>query len=202
MKFLMTFFLSCIFLANLSFSVEFDKIDTIMKTNIDTTLQILQKLPKATQNTENIQQAANQIFALFDSIFDYTLMSQLALSQHYKTLTPEQLKMFNASFEQNLKKSFTDKLKLYKDEKMEVIGGDKPKNNRYNLKTSLILDGKVNYITFKFYENNKDWKIYDVDVLGVSIIQTYRSQINDILTKSNFNALLDSLKNEIALEAR
>ncbi|MBX7490928.1 ABC transporter substrate-binding protein [Helicobacter sp. Faydin-H64] len=176
-----------------------------MQTNIDATLRILQELPKTTQNVPqdeaSIQRAANQIFILFDPIFDYTLMSQLALSQHYKTLTKEQLKAFNASFERNLKRNFTDKLKLYKDEKMEVIGGDKPKSNRYNLKTSLILNGKVNYITFKFYDNKKDWKIYDVDVLGVSIIQTYRSQISDILAKSDFNALLDSLQNEISFES-
>ena len=196
MKTLTKILLGCIFLANLSFSVEFDKIESTMQTNIDTTLKILQKLPKQNtpQNEAHIQQIANQIFVLFDPLFDYTLMSQLALSQHYKTLTKDRIEAFQESFERNLKKSFTDKLKLYKDEKMEVIGGDQPKSNRYNLKTSLILDGKINYITFKFYESNKDWKIYDVDILGVSVIQTYRSQINDILSKSDFNALLESMQ--------
>lgn len=206
MKTLTKLLFAWIFLISLSFSIEFDKIDSTMKTNINTTLRILQKLPKTTQNTPkdeaNIQQVANQIFVLFDPMFDYNLMSQLALSQYYKTLTPEQFKAFHESFERNLKKSFTDKLKLYKDEKMEVVGGDQPKSNRYNLKTSLILDGKVNYITFKFYDNKKDWKIYDVDILGVSVIQTYRSQISDFLAKSDFNALLDGLQSEISFETK
>ena len=206
MKTLTKLLFAWIFLISLSFSIEFDKIDSTMKTNINTTLRILQKLPKTTQNTPkdeaNIQQVANQIFVLFDPIFNYNLMSQLALSQYYKTLTPEQFKAFRESFERNLKKNFTDKLKLYKDEKMEVVGGDQPKSNRYNLKTSLILDGKVNYITFKFYDNKKDWKIYDVDILGVSVIQTYRSQISDFLAKSDFNALLDGLQSEISFETK
>lgn len=206
MKTLTRLLLIWIFLISLSFSIEFDKIDNTMKTNINTTLRILQKLPKTTQNTPkdeaNIQQVANQIFVLFDPMFDYNLMSKLALSQYYKTLTPEQFKAFRENFERNLKKNFTDKLKLYKDEKMEVVGGDQPKSNRYNLKTSLILDGKVNYITFKFYDNKKDWKIYDVDILGVSVIQTYRSQISDFLAKSDFNALLDGLQSEISFETK
>lgn len=88
MKTLTKLLFAWIFLISLSFSIEFDKIDSTMKTNINTTLRILQKLPKTTQNTPkdeaNIQQVANQIFVLFDPIFDYNLMSQLALSQYYK----------------------------------------------------------------------------------------------------------------------
>ncbi|MCI5968930.1 ABC transporter substrate-binding protein [Helicobacter sp.] len=206
MKTLAKLLLGCILLTNLAFSIEFDKINSTMQTNIEATFHILQKLPKIAQDTPQngaaLQQVANQIFALFDPLFDYNLMSQLALSKHYKTLTLEQFEAFKASFKCNLKKNFTHKLKLYQDEKIEIIGSNQPKNNRYNLKTSLIINGKTNEIIFKFYNNTEDWKIYDIDILGISIIQTYRSQINDFLAKSDFNALLDNLRNEISFEAK
>ena len=107
---------------------------------------------------------------------------------------------FNKAFEASLKRSFTDKLHLYKDETIKVLGGEKIKNNRYNLKTSIILDGKINYIIFKFRELNGDWKIYDVDVLGISVIQTYRSQFADIIDQQGFEALLKKLESEIIFE--
>lgn len=190
MKILFSFLL----VATFSFALEFDKIDTTMEKNINQTIHILQT------SNKNIESIAKEIFAMFDSIFDYHLMAQLSLSKKYKTLSPSQQKEFDVAFEKNLKRSFTDKLHLYKDETMKVLGGQKTKANRYNLKTSIILDGKIHYITFKFHEFNQDWKIYDVDILGISVIQTYRSQFADIISQEGFEKLLQKLESEIRFE--
>lgn len=190
MKILFSFLL----VATFGFALEFDKIDTTMEKNINQTIYILQT------SNKNIESIAKEIFAMFDSIFDYHLMAQLSLSKKYKTLSPNQQKEFDVAFEKNLKRSFTDKLHLYKDETMKVLGGQKTKANRYNLKTSIILDGKIHYITFKFHEFNQDWKIYDVDILGISVIQTYRSQFADIISQEGFEKLLQKLESEIRFE--
>lgn len=190
MKILFSFLL----MATFGFALEFDKIDTTMEKNINQTIHILQT------SNKSIESIAKEIFTMFDSIFDYHLMAQLSLSKKYKTLSPSQQKEFDVAFEKNLKRSFTDKLHLYKDETMKVLGGQKTKANRYNLKTSIILDGKIHYITFKFHELNQDWKIYDVDILGISIIQTYRSQFADIISQEGFEKLLQKLESEIRFE--
>lgn len=186
----MKLILSFLFLIISSFALEFNQIDTTMENKINKTLQILQT------SNQSIDAIAQEIFNLFDSIFDYKLMAKLSLSTEYKNLTPTQQNEFNKAFEMGLKRSFTDKLHLYKDETIKVLGGEKIKNNRYNLKTSIILDGKINYITFKFRELKKDWKIYDVDILGISVIQTYRSQFADIIAQQGFETLLKKLKSE------
>lgn len=203
---LLTFSLVFGFFASLAFGLELNQIQTTMEQNIQKTLAILQK--NAANNPQDskaanaqIEQIAQEIFAMFDSIFDYKLMAQLSLSQNYKTLTKEQQDQYNQAFEQNLKRSFTDKLRLYKDEEMQVVGGEQTKNNRYNLKTSMVLDGKLNYIIFKFYDSKGDWRIYDVDILGISVVQTYRSQFNDILTNADFQTLLAKLQSEIHFES-
>ncbi len=203
---LLTFSLVFGFFTSLAFGLELNQIQSTMEQNIQKTLAILQK--NATHNPQNskaanaqVERIAQEIFAMFDSIFDYKLMAQLSLSQHYKTLTKEQQEQYNQAFEQNLKRSFTDKLRLYKDEEMQVVGGEQTKNNRYNLKTSMVLDGKLNYIIFKFYDSKGDWRIYDVDILGISVVQTYRSQFNDILTNADFQTLLAKLQSEIHFES-
>lgn len=190
MKILFSFLL----VATFGFALEFDKIDTTMEKNINQTIHILQT------SNKSIESIAKEIFTMFDSIFDYHLMAQLSLSKKYKTLSPSQQKEFDVAFEKNLKRSFTDKLHLYKDETMKILGGQKTKANRYNLKTSIILDGKIHYITFKFHEFNQDWKIYDVDILGISVIQTYRSQFADIISQEGFEKLLQKLESEIRFE--
>lgn len=99
---------------------------------------------------------------------------------------------FNKAFEKNLKKSFTDKLALYDSQKLKVINLEE-KNKRAFLKTSMIVDGKENFVIFKFYDKNNDWQIYDVDIFGISIIQTYRSQFKDVLQNGDFKTLLEKL---------
>ena len=186
-----------------AFGLEFSAIDSTMEQNIQKTLALLQKnTHNAPISEAKAQEIAKEVFLIFDSIFDYQLMAQLSLSKEYKTLSETQKKEYNQAFEQNLKRSFTDKLRLYKDEEMQVVDGEQTKNNRYNLKTSMVLDGKLNYIIFKFYDNKGDWKIYDVDILGISVIQTYRSQFGDILTNADFQTLLTKLKSEDAFNTQ
>ncbi|CAM2816065.1 phospholipid-binding protein MlaC [Helicobacter burdigaliensis] len=185
-------FLCCL---GFSFALPFNQIDTQMTQRIDKTIQLL-------QNSENKVAVSSEIFKLFDEIFDYPLMAKLSLSKEFKKLNTKEKEEFIKIFEENLKKSFASKLRLYKDEKMLVLGGDLIKENRYNLKTSLIYDGKENYIIFKFHKLNNDWKIYDVDILGISVIQTYRNQFLDILTKSNFETLIQKLQNEITFDTK
>ncbi len=95
---------------------------------------------------------------------------------------------------QVLKKSFTDKLSLYKDQVLKVKNGELKNEKRYFLTTSMVVDGEEKNIIFKFYNDNNNWLVYDVDVLGVSIVQTYRSQFGDILANQGFDALLQKLE--------
>ena len=41
----------------------------------------------------------------------------------------------------------------------------------------------------------KEWRVYDVDIEGVSLITTFRSQFSGVLKNSSFEELLEKLKN-------
>ncbi|EAI6868817.1 toluene tolerance protein [Campylobacter coli] len=171
------------------FALQLDEISNTMQKNINKSLQLLQN------NKEDKKQAADGIFLIFDHIIDYKLMAQLSLSKDYAKLNPKEQEKFASAFEASLKKSFTDKLDLYKDQVLMVKNGELKNAKRYFLTSSMILDGEEKNIIFKFYNNNNDWLIYDIDVLGVSIIQTYRSQFGDILANQDFDTLLQKLEN-------
>ena len=77
---------------------------------------------------------------------------------------------------------------------MKVLGTNKPKSNRLNLETQIIGEDKNYSVVFKFFPDKSDnWRVYDVDILGVSIVQTYRSQFGD--GALSFNEILDRLNN-------
>ena len=58
----------------------------------------------------------------------------------------------------------------------------------------LISKDKKVTIIHKMRKVGKKWKIYDVDIQGVSILLTYRSQFDDILRKGTVEDLLSQLE--------
>lgn len=171
------------------FALNLNDIQNDMQKNIDNSLKLLKN------KNLNLDQIATQIFKIFDPIFDYKLMAKLSLSKNFNKLNEQEKEIYIKTFEQNLKQSFTNKLKLYKDEILKVQNGKLINENRYFLTSSMMVNGEEKIIIFKFYNDNNNWLIYDVDILGVSLIQTYRSQFLDIFEKNGFKALINSLKN-------
>ena len=49
-------------------------------------------------------------------------------------------------------------------------------------------------VQFRILKNNETWFIYDVYVEGVSLVNNYRVQFNNILTKSGYEELISKLK--------
>lgn len=149
-------------------------------------------------NNQNLSsQAKNQaVFKIMDKYFDYKQMAEISLGKkYYDSLKPKEQLEFNKVFEKNLKDSFVEKLKMYNNQTIKIVNTSEPNPKRYILETK-ILSGKDSYdVNYKFFPNKKnDWKIYDVDILGVSVVMTYKNQFKEVIKKGNFAALMDKLK--------
>ncbi len=173
------------------FALQENDIASSMRSHIDLATSILRNTQLAKQ------ERSGKIFAIFDSVFDYTLMAKLSIgAKQWDTLAPEKQREFTKLFEMRLKNSYMEKLDLYTDEKIVIKNLEKIKDTRIHLTTHLMKNGEVYEIIYKFYKtaNANEWMIYDVDILGVSIIQTYRTQFAEILAKEPFERLLERLK--------
>ncbi|MBE0492388.1 MAG: ABC transporter substrate-binding protein [Sulfurospirillum sp.] len=190
LKKLVLFFCILLFLHVDAFALKEEQIKETMQTKIDSAAMILQKkdLTLATK--------ASMIFEELDATFDFALMARLSLGKHFATLNTEQQEKFVKAFEGYMKKSYIDKLELYTNEKIVVTQNKKVQENRIWLFTQLIGEKENFDIIYKFYKNpQNDWLIYDVDVIGVSIIKTYRAQFEDILNANTFAVLLEKIQN-------
>ncbi len=190
MKYFLTSLVSLLVLTTSLQALQETDISTFMRTNIDIATGVLRdaSIPKA--------EKAPKIFAMFDPVFDYVLMAKLSLGgKQWEGMGVENQERFVKVFEAKLKQSYMEKLDLYTDEKIVIKNSEKIKDARIHLTTHLMRNSEVYEIIYKFYKDkNNEWLIYDVDILGVSIIQTYRTQFADILTKESFEQLLTKLK--------
>lgn len=127
-------------------------------------------------------------------IFDFPLMSKLALGKtNWSKLTPSQYETFRQLFVKRLKDAYREKILLYKDQKTS-IGSAIQKKNTVHIPMQLVSGDKNITILYMLHKVKNGWKIYDVEIQGVSIISTYRSQFTDTLSHGSFEKLISQLE--------
>ena len=160
----------------------------LLETKIDAALAVLQK-------KDLVQQDKNeQVIKIVEPIFDYDLMAKLTLGRKYwPDLSEKDRKKFTDLFVERLKATYIDKLSLYTDEK---IAYDKPVQQgiKVQIPTKVISKNNSIAMMYKLYRSSNGWKIYDIEIEGVSLISTYRSQFYDILSKGTIDDLLLKLE--------
>jgi phospholipid transport system substrate-binding protein len=179
-----------IFAINPLYAIEKANITPVMGQKIKIATTILQ------QKDLNATTKADKVFSLLDDVFDYQLMARLSLGKEtWSKINAGEKKEFIDKFVKYLKHSYIAKLNLYTDEKLTIVGAKEINAQRIWLVTELIGAQDTYEITYKFYKaKNNDWLIYDVDIIGVSLIQTYIAQFSDILKEKPFSALLHKLE--------
>ena len=170
-------------------AIEEKNIQKVMDTKVRQVLDVLKNktLSQQQKDTKNVR--------IVDEVFDYNIMSQISLGKRWKSLTKNEKTQFSKAFEKKIKHSYLDKLRLYNNEKVIIKKLKKVKPTRITLETLVIgVDDtyKVIYLFYKKKQNNQ-WYIYDVELVGVSIIQTYRKQFSEFLKTKSVKQLIESL---------
>jgi len=147
-------------------------------------------------HTKDIEQKVKEklIEKIVSPIFDFPLMSKLALGRtHWPKLSHRQREEFIRLFANRLKTSYRKKISLYTDEKAFLKPAIRKKKAIFIPMQLISKDKKIDML-YKLRKVDKRWKVYDVEIQGVSIILTYRSQFNDILRKGTVEDILSQLE--------
>ncbi|MCP4298469.1 MAG: ABC transporter substrate-binding protein [Proteobacteria bacterium] len=165
------------------------EVEKLLKNNLDTVITVLQK-----KDLE--QQAKNkEIVDIVTPMFDFELMARLSLGKkHWPGLSQDKKERFTELFIKRLKASYLNNFTLYTDEKVFYEPSVQVKK-KIHTPTYLVSKDKKISILYKFYKAEKNWKIYDLEIQGVSIIRSYRSQFSSILESGTVDDLLLKLEN-------
>ena len=144
-------------------------------------------------------------------IFNFPLIAKLSLGKkHLPKLNPDQFKKFTLLFTEKLKTSYREKITLYTDEKCNFKPAVPKKKNTLEIPMELISKGEKVSILYKLHKAKEHikvkvgeeyqqklvnrWKVYDVEIEGISIVKTYRSQFDDVLKDGTVEDLLSRLE--------
>jgi phospholipid transport system substrate-binding protein len=138
--------------------------------------------------------------------FDWNTICRSSLGRHWSKISPEQRKEFTELFKQFLERTYLDRIEPYYNQLDRIAyEGERILENRYaSVRTTVITAQKIEHpVEYRLEKSSAgEWRVYDVVIEGVSLAKNYRTQFDELITRSSFQGLLDDLKAKIATATR
>ncbi len=146
----------------------------------------------AYRNEATRPEMRSRLIETIKGIFDATELSRRALAANWTKFSAEQQKRFTDAFLTLLQNTYLDRIENYSDEQVHYLDEKLLAANRAEVSTMVSGKGKEIPITYRMC-NDGGWKVYDVVIEGVSLVQNYRNQFAQILMNQPPDALIDIL---------
>ena len=130
--------------------------------------------------------------------FDFTEMAKRSLGSEWRRRSPEEQKEFVKLFTDLLERAYLDKIESYNGENFQYLKEREDDNNYAQVDTKLVDNkGQEFAINYRLYNTKGDWKVYDVVIENVSIVNNYRSQFTRVLATTSYEELVNRLKGKL-----
>jgi phospholipid transport system substrate-binding protein len=149
----------------------------------------LQGPDKQAERQDRLRQVAGQAF-------DWTEMARRALATHWRERTPEQQQEFVRLFRDLVERTYLNRLETATQEKLDIqYVGEQVEGSRAVVKTNVLTKRNQQVpIEYRLQKVDGRWRIYDVLVEGISLVNNYRSQFNQIISSSSYDELVRKMK--------
>jgi phospholipid transport system substrate-binding protein len=156
---------------------------------INQALQILRDKQKL------VVEKRRELKPLIESCFDSTEMARSTLGYHWRSLAPDQRVNFTRLFTAFIEVAYLDKVQDYAGQQV-LFGQSHSLGEGYAEVDTTIVQAGSNPIpvTYLLEQSGSGWKIYDVTVDNISIIENYRNQFNRVINEQGFPKLMADLR--------
>jgi len=166
-------------------------LDTV-EANVKEVLDILRN--PALQGEANKKVKEEKIEAIANQMFDYVALSRLTLGRSWRDFNKEEQEEFVSLFRTILKKAYMDRILSYTNEQVLFDRDVMLSENKAEVQTKIITKSAEIPIDYRVYLKDGKWKVYDVVVEGISLVQNYRTQFREILANNPPEEVLKILR--------
>jgi len=164
----------------------------------DTTNRIMTTLR---EKKKDIDANPDLVIDLVDKIvlqhFDFAQMSKWTLGKYWDKASDDQKKRFIAEFKMLLIRTYSKALADNTDKEVQFKSSKlSPKHDDEAIvETEVPQSGGFPIpIVYRMHTDGKDWKVYDVNIDGISLVSNYRTSFAQEVRKSGIDKLIDSMK--------
>jgi phospholipid transport system substrate-binding protein len=162
-----------------------------VKATVDRVMEILKD--KKLQGEAKREERRERLRQVILPRFDFAEMAKRSLGTHWNR-NPTRQKEFISVFTELLEDAYTGKVEAAKGEKVLYLNGHTDQSLA-EVKTKVVsAKGEETSINYKMHPVGSEWKVYDVLIENISMVNNYRSQFNRVLANASFDELLKKLK--------
>lgn len=143
-----------------------------------------------TGNLDHITQLVN------DKILPYTdfeRTTRLAMGRNWNKATPEQQAQIVEQFKKLLIRTYSGAIAQIKNQQVTFQPLRGASDTDAVVRTQVVNQGQQIELDYRLEKTANGWKVYDINVLGAWLIQTYQQQFNEKIAQSGIDGLLDFL---------
>lgn len=172
------------------FGGELKKVDQLIRKTVDRVMTVVRN------NELNADEKAEKIMGVVTLVFDLPLMAKLTLGKkNWPKFSMKQREIFTSLFMKQLRETYMGNVEMVADE--EVVFDDPfYKSKKVHMMTRVITKENPIDIFYKLYfkKKTKKWRVYDVEIQGISIVKSYGMQYDQVLQNETVETLLQKME--------
>lgn len=165
----------------------------VITSTVDQLVKIVEQNPGAV----NLTKRRDLMFDVINPRFDFAEMSKSALGRFWLECTPQEQSEFVKVFSDLLAKTYLDRIDSIEKDVVKV-NSERVNKNRGLVKTTVNYKGDIFPIDYRMVEKDGQWKVYDVVIENIGLVNNYRNEFSGIIRKEKFSGLMVRLREKLA----
>ncbi|WP_089400507.1 MlaC/ttg2D family ABC transporter substrate-binding protein [Noviherbaspirillum humi] len=126
---------------------------------------------------------------------DFQRMTALAAGRYWREATPEQQKQLTTEFRSLLVYTYSGAISQIRDQKLEFKPMRAESDNEVEVRSQVLQPkgGEPIQLNYRLEKTAAGWKIFDVNVLGAWLVETYKGNFASEISKGGIDGLIKTL---------
>ena len=155
-------------------------------------IERIQKICTAVNVRPEDRQAA---IAAMDDIFDWPAIAENALRAQWQVRTPDEREEFIRLFAHFFALVYTSKAQMGQAERFTFLGESIEGERAIVHTTTIMRYGDERRVTYRMrLHGGERWKVYEFDVDGMNLIESYGAQFRQVITRGSYSDLAKKLR--------
>ncbi|MBF0196562.1 MAG: ABC transporter substrate-binding protein [Planctomycetes bacterium] len=162
--------------------------ETFLQGNIEKIVEII------TNAEASSDEKKSQVSKVFSEAFDLPRLAAMSLGgSSWRKLSLEEKKKFTGKFSEFVLSFYVNKLDQYNNNQITYGKGKMRSKTKGVMPVDVEFQGKVARMNYSMVYSKDVWKIFDVEVEGIRLSTTYRSQFQSLYQKKGFDGIISAL---------
>jgi len=129
---------------------------------------------------------------------NFQRMTALSVGRNWRSASPEQQRILMVEFRRLLMLTYADAVRQVTDTQIQVRPmRSKPEDTEVIVRTQVLRPGKeAIQLDYRLEKADGNWKIFDLNILGLWLVEHYRNQFQQVVGASGIDGLIRALQDK------